>query len=89
MSGVHVVTGDGGEGATGVLGDDLLLQPRHGRIRLGGQWIHFPLKPLDAILHLPKRFAFSLILVFLYGPRPVVNISSREALFLPTLATSL
>ncbi|MCB2117079.1 MAG: NAD(P)/FAD-dependent oxidoreductase, partial [Rhodobacteraceae bacterium] len=27
-----------------LLGPDLLLQPRHGRIRLGGRWIHFPLK---------------------------------------------
>jgi len=44
----------------GLLGPDLLLQPRHGRIRLGGRWIHFPLKPLDALLRLPPRFAASL-----------------------------
>ncbi len=44
-----------------LLGDDLLLQPRHGRIRLGGRWIHFPLKPVDALLNLPKSFAVSLI----------------------------
>jgi protoporphyrinogen oxidase len=44
-----------------LLGDDLLLQPRHGRIRLGGAWIHFPLKPADALLKLPKPFAFSLM----------------------------
>lgn len=44
-----------------LLGDDLLLRPRHGRIRLGGHWIHFPLKPLDAVLRLPKKFAFSLM----------------------------
>jgi len=43
-----------------LLGDDLLLQPRHGRIRLGGRWIHFPLKPADALLKLPPRFAASL-----------------------------
>ncbi len=43
-----------------LLGEDLLLQPRHGRIRLGGRWIHFPLKPLDALLRLPPRFAASL-----------------------------
>jgi len=41
-----------------LLGDDLLLRPRHGRIRLRGRWIHFPLKPLDLLLHLPKSFAF-------------------------------
>ena len=44
-----------------ILGDDLLLRPRHGRIRLGGRWIHFPLKPLDAMLRLPKTFAASLM----------------------------
>jgi len=41
----------------GLLGDDLLLRPRHGRIRLRGRWIHFPLKPVDLLLHLPKSFA--------------------------------
>ncbi len=44
-----------------LLGDDLLLRPRHGRIRLGGRWIHFPLKLADAMLHLPPKFAASLI----------------------------
>lgn len=51
-----------------LLGDDLLLQPRHGRIRLGGKWIHFPLKPLDALIHLPKKFGFSLIFDSLAKP---------------------
>jgi protoporphyrinogen oxidase len=41
-----------------LLGDDLCDRPRHGRIRLRGRWIHFPLKPLDLLLHLPKEFAF-------------------------------
>ena len=45
----------------GLLGDDLLLRPRHGRIRLGGRWIHFPLKPADAMLKLPPRFVASLL----------------------------
>ncbi|MCB2129671.1 MAG: FAD-dependent oxidoreductase [Rhodobacteraceae bacterium] len=44
-----------------LLGADLLLQPRHGRIRLGGRWIHFPLKLQDALLKLPPAFAASLI----------------------------
>ena len=44
-----------------LLGDDLLLRPRHGRIRLGGRWIHFPLKLADAMLRLPKSFAISLM----------------------------
>lgn len=50
-----------------LLGDDLLLRPRHGRIRLGGRWIGFPLKPLNALIHLPKRFGFSLVADGLLG----------------------
>jgi protoporphyrinogen oxidase len=42
-----------------LLGDDLLLRPRHGRIRLQGRWLHFPLKPLDLVCSLPPRFAIS------------------------------
>ncbi len=41
----------------GLLGEDLLDRPRHGRIRLQGRWIHFPLKPDDLLLRLPKKFA--------------------------------
>ncbi len=40
-----------------LLGPDLLTRPRHGRIRLRGQWVHFPLHPLDLLLRLDKRFA--------------------------------
>jgi protoporphyrinogen oxidase len=40
-----------------MLGDDLLDRPRHGRIRLQGRWIHFPLKPLDLAFRLPPTFA--------------------------------
>ena len=36
-----------------LLGDDLLLRPRHGRIRLRKSWIHFPLKPFDLATRLP------------------------------------
>jgi protoporphyrinogen oxidase len=41
-----------------LLGEDLLLRPRHGRIRLRGRWIHFPLKPADLFMRLPKSFTF-------------------------------
>lgn len=41
----------------GLLQEDLLDRPRHGRIRLRGRWIHFPLKPVDLLLHLPLSFA--------------------------------
>ena len=39
-----------------LLQDDLLDRPRHGRIRLRGRWIHFPLKPLDMLFGLPLSF---------------------------------
>jgi len=42
-----------------LLGDDLRDRPRHGRICLRGRWIHFPLKPVDLLLHLPRGFALS------------------------------
>jgi len=41
-----------------LLGGDLLNRPRHGRIRLRGRWIHFPLKPVDLALRLSPGFAF-------------------------------
>ena len=41
-----------------LLGDDLLNRPRHGRIRLMGKWIHFPLRPLDLLVRLDRSFAF-------------------------------
>jgi protoporphyrinogen oxidase len=40
-----------------VLGEDLVDMPRHGRIRLRGKWVHFPLKPVDLMLRLDKGFA--------------------------------
>ncbi|MCI0591206.1 MAG: FAD-dependent oxidoreductase [Gammaproteobacteria bacterium] len=39
-----------------LLDGDLLDRPRHGRIRLRGRWIHFPLKPLDLVFKLPPSF---------------------------------
>ena len=44
-----------------LLGDDLLFLTRHGRILLKGHWIHFPLKPVDLLLRLPKSFALRAI----------------------------
>ena len=39
-----------------MLGRELLDRPRHGRIRLRGHWVHFPLKPVDLVRHLPLSF---------------------------------
>jgi len=44
-----------------LLKDDLLDRPRHGRIRLRGRWIHFPLKPFDLALRLPPGFALGVL----------------------------
>ena len=60
-----------------ILGDDLLLRPRHGRIRLGGRWIHFPLKPLDALIRLPKKFGFSLLADSILGKFRKKNTGPR------------
>ncbi len=37
-------------------GTELIHRPRHGRIRLQGRWVHFPLKPADLALNLPLSF---------------------------------
>lgn len=36
---------------------ELVTRPRHGRIRLLGRWIHFPLQPVDLALRLDPAFA--------------------------------
>lgn len=41
----------------GMLGEELLTRPRHGRIRLGGRWLRFPLRPLDLVFNVPPAFA--------------------------------
>jgi protoporphyrinogen oxidase len=40
-----------------LLGDDLQVRPRHGRIRLVGRWVGFPLRTGDLVRNLPPRFA--------------------------------
>ena len=41
-----------------MLGKDLAHRDRHGRIRLRGKWLHFPLKTTDLMMRLDKPFAF-------------------------------
>jgi len=41
-----------------LLKGDLLKRPRNGRILLEGQFISFPLKPLDLLFNLPLSFSF-------------------------------
>lgn len=40
-----------------LLGDDLQVRPRRGRIRLAGRWIGFPLTPAGVATSLPPAFA--------------------------------
>jgi protoporphyrinogen oxidase len=44
-----------------MLGDDLRDFARHGRIRLRGSWLHFPIQTLDLLLRLDKQFAFGML----------------------------
>ncbi len=41
----------------GLLGDDLQQRPRHGRLRLDGRWLGFPLRAGDLARHLPPALA--------------------------------
>jgi protoporphyrinogen oxidase len=53
-----------------LLDGDLLERPRHGRIRLRGRWIHFPLKPIDLMLRLDPGFALGTARDMLFPGRP-------------------
>lgn len=45
------------EGLRGLLGDDLQVRPRDGRIRLAGRWLGFPLRTGDLLRNAPRSFA--------------------------------
>ena len=51
-----------------LLGDDLQVRPRHGRIRLGGRWVGFPLRTADLVRSLPPRVAAGAAADVLSGP---------------------
>lgn len=51
-----------------LLGDDLQTRPRHGRIRLAGRWVGFPLQASDLLRSLPPRFAAGAAVDALTGP---------------------
>jgi protoporphyrinogen oxidase len=44
-----------------LLGDDLLERPRHGRIRMMGRLVHFPVRPLEMFRSLPLRFSMGVL----------------------------
>jgi protoporphyrinogen oxidase len=51
-----------------LLGDDLQTRPRHGRIRLQGRWLRFPLNPVDIVRNAPRRFAAGVVADTVTGP---------------------
>ena len=51
-----------------MLGDELQLRPRNGRIRLRDRWVAFPLRPGDLVRNLPPRFALGVARDLLGGP---------------------
>jgi len=58
-----------------LLGDDLLARPRHGRIRLLGRWIHFPLRAADLAVRAHPRFTAGVLVDLI---RKVAAPSSRN-----------
>ena len=53
----------------GMLGDDLQVRLRHGRIALAGRWLAFPLRTGDLLRHLPPRLAVGAALDAAGSPR--------------------
>ena len=45
----------------GLLGDELCERPRHGRLKVGGRFVRFPLRPLDALWRLPARLKLGIL----------------------------
>ena len=41
----------------GLLGEDLQVRPRNGRIRMAGRWLRFPLRAQELVTRLPPRLA--------------------------------
>ncbi|MDX1644884.1 MAG: FAD-dependent oxidoreductase [Thermoanaerobaculia bacterium] len=63
-----------------LLGDDLLTRPRNGRIRLGGRWLRFPLRPLDLAANLPPKFVLGVLRDTVRpAPTPAAEAESFEA----------
>ncbi len=52
----------------GLLGEDLQVRPRNGRLRLGDRWLGFPLRTGDLLASTPPRFALGAARDALTGP---------------------
>lgn len=62
-----------------LLGDDLQVRPRHGRIKLAGRWVGFPLRTGDLLRNLPPRFAVGAALDSLTSPLRRVGADTFDA----------
>jgi len=62
-----------------LLGDSLLKRPRQGRIHLCNRWIRFPLKPMDLLLRLDRKFALGVLRDMLYRRDPGPTRASIES----------
>lgn len=51
-----------------LLGDDLQLRPRNGRLRVAGSWVSFPLRPAELARALPPRMLARVAAQALTGP---------------------
>ena len=51
-----------------LLGDDLQVRPRNGRIRLRNRWIGFPLRTWDLLTHVPPSFGLRVAADMVTGP---------------------
>lgn len=72
-----------------VLGDDLVLRPRHGRIRLNDKWIHFPLKASELVTKLSFGFSAGVGIDMLRSILPVGNGSTSNKNFATVLEANL
>lgn len=77
-----------------LLGDDLQVRTRHGRIRLQGRWVAFPLRATDLFRRLPPAFATRAAIDAVAGPlrrhrrRPDTFAAVVRAGLGPTLAST-
>ncbi len=53
---------------TGLLGSDLQVRRRNGRLRLCDRWVRFPLQPLDMARNMPPSFVLGAATEALAGP---------------------
>ena len=73
----------------GLLGDDLLTRPRHGRIRLMGRWIHFPLRPVDLILRMHPKFSIGVAIDLIKKILPASTNNNTQESFATVLQRGL